>query len=248
MRHIDELKRNSDVCILLGCGSSIDRIKPAQWQNMIKYDLWAVNNWVYHPFIVPDFYHIECKHYDYRIMQRRLLKKQKEYKDVNFIFPKNKMIGMKDGSRVRLSDVAFSKAKKYEYEMRVRDSKREMKTFNSDYNITGKLTKSHDMSLTLLFELIYRMGYKKIVLFGIDLYNSYYFWTNHPEYGEVHHRTNKEHEGKDPKEPHNTHKIKDFIIDFNKRWMLPEGREIFIGYDDTALKGHLQRIYCESMD
>lgn len=233
--------RRTENCVFLGSGSSINNITPEQWQRIKHYDIWTVNNWVYHTSIVPNFYHVEAKWYDYNILKRRFHEKRRLYKDVNFIFPKGKSIRLKDDKRVLLSDIVFSNANKFDYEMQPRDHKRTDKVFNANYKIKGKLTKSYDMSLTAIFEMLFRFEYQNITTFGIDLYNSYYFWTGRPECGEVHHQTNKSHEGKDPEMPHATVKIWQFIVDFNKRWMQPAGREICVGHDDTMLSKFLRK-------
>ena len=228
--------KNSDSCVFLGSGSSINRISKSEWRVLEKYDLWTVNNWVYHPSIVPDFYHVETKFYGYEILQRRMFEKSELYKDTKFIFPKGKLISVNGGSR-SLHKVVPNSMHKFEYLLKSRDVKRTHPIFNANYQIHPKiLTKSYNMSLTILFELMYKFGYKKIIIFGVDLKDSYYFWTGgDPKYGEVHHQVNKEHEGKDPNQPHNTYRIKDFIIDFNRRWMVPNGREILAGYKGTLL-------------
>ena len=233
-------QRKTDNCVFLGSGDSINRITDEQWFKIKKMDIWTVNNWIYHPSIVPDFYHVEAKWYDYGILKRRFEEKKEQYGGVNFIFPKGKSIRMKDDRRVRLSDIVFEGANKFTYDSRPRDNKRTSKVFDANYKMKMKLTKSYDMSVTLLFEMMFRFGYETITLFGVDLYNSYYFWTGRPECGEVHHQTNKSHEGKNPTLPHATAKIYQFIADFNERWMKKHGREIFIGHEDTLLSNYLR--------
>jgi hypothetical protein len=233
----------SECCVLLGSGSSINNITLEQWETLKRYDLFAVNNWVYHPFIVPNFYHIESKWYDYEILQNRLLEKRDLYKNTKFIFPENKIITLKSGFKKPLKDIVFDNAQIYTYKMKSRDPKRLTKTFNAEYSMDKNLlTKSYDMSLTLILELIYRMGYKYIILLGIDLINSYYFWTNKPEYGQVHHQTNKEHEGKNPELPHATYNIKDYIISFNNYWMCPPEKSLLITHKETALYPYIPMV------
>ncbi len=235
--------KRSDVAVFLGSGRSINRISTPEWNAIKKCDVWTVNNWVYHPFIVPNFYHIETKHYGYDILQRRLHEKKKMYGKTKFIFPTGKTIKMKDGSRRVLKNVVAPEHSVFEYSMIGRDVKRTHPIFTADYVMDEfTLTKSYDMSITCIFELLYKMGYKKIITFGIDLMDSYYFWTGgDPIYGKVHHQTNKAHENKDPKEAHNTHKIKDFIFDFNDRWMKPLGKEIVVGHKDSLLCSGLRK-------
>lgn len=229
--------RRSDTCVFLGSGRSINTITPGQWSWLVGQDIWTVNNWVYHPFIVPHFYHIEVKSYNYLLIQQRLHEKRTEYENVNFIFPKDKTLKLDDNSRRWLHNVAFEGAKKFHYPMLGRDPKRSHQVFTARYSPDKHcMTKSYDMSLTAVFELIFHMGYETVILFGVDLHNSYYFWTGgDPKYGQVHHQTNKAHENKDPEDNHATYRLREFLRDFNYRWMKPQGREIFVGHKDTAL-------------
>jgi hypothetical protein len=213
------------------------------WIRIINnFDIWTVNNWVYHPSVVPDFYHIECKWYNYQLMQRRFLEKRKMYANVNFIFPWRKTVKMKDKSILPLHQVAPPECRKFHYRARARDIRRTHPVFTADYKPTIKaVTKSYDMSMTSVLEMMFHFGYRDIILFGVDLKDSRYFWGDgDPKWGEVHHKSNKEHEGKDPNEPHATHRIKDFIVDFHRRHCEPNGRGIYVGHKDTALYPDLE--------
>jgi hypothetical protein len=229
--------------VFLGSGRSILDVSPAMWIRIINnFDIWTVNNWVYHPSVVPDFYHIECKWYNYELMQKRVYEKRKMYANCNFIFPWRKTVKMKDGTILRLCDVAPLGSKKFHYRAQARDIRRTHQTFNADYRPTIKaVTKSYDMSLTSVMELMHHFGYRDVILFGVDLKDSYYFWSDGDErYGEVHHKSNKEHEGKDPESPHATWKIKDFIVDFHRRHCEPVGRGIYVGHKNTLLYPDLE--------
>jgi len=244
--NLSEYKK-SDTCVLLGSGPSICNITPEEWEVIEKYDSCAVNNWVYHPTFVPKFYFIETKWYGYDIIRRRLQEKFEAYKDVVFLFPREKKIRNpreKGKGTQLLRDVAKGFKRRVEYNLVSRDRKRTHPIYTADYVIRpDRFTKSYDMSITCVFEFLLRMGYSRIILYGIDLLTSWYFWTgNDFKYGEVHHQWNKEHEDKDPILPHNTHKIKDFIIDFNERWMKPYHKEIVIGHIDTALYPRLRYV------
>src|SRR5690606_15189392 len=48
-------------------------------------------------------------------------------------------------------------------------------------------------SLGLLISLAYQMGYKKIVLCGMDMQDNYHFW-NHPRYEAIKNKYNLPHE------------------------------------------------------
>ena len=223
--------------VLLGSGSSIRNITDEQWRAIGRYDTWTTNNWVYHPFFVPKFYMVETKWYGYDILERRFRQKWRAYQDTNFLFGYGKRIRMRDGRMPYLRNVVPACAKRYEYTAIARDAKRTHVPFNAGYTPKKhSLTKSYDMSMTLMFELLFKMGYEEVVLFGIDLHDGYYFWSGgESQYGEVHHRTNKEHEGRNPKQPHATYRIADFILDFQRTWMVPAKRNIYVGHQDTLL-------------
>ncbi len=90
-------------------------------------------------------------------------------------------------------------------------------------------------SVTMLLELLCRFKYKKVIFFGMDLTDSRYFWTGKSEYGEVHCQWNKDHEGGNPKQPHNTAHIKNFVVWFSKKKMSKVGGKFFVGHKDTLL-------------
>ncbi len=241
VRSLNELRREKKtrIAVFLGCGPSINDVTEEQWKCLTKYDIWAVNNWIYHPTIVPDFYHVELKHYDFDIMKRRIEEKEAQYRNTNFILPKKKSFD--------LCPVGY---KIYTYVTKSRDPKRTHVIFNADYKPAPGfvLTKSYDMSITAIFELLYNFKYELVYIIGIDLYDSRYFWTGgKEEYGEVHHQWNKEHENKDINLPHNTYKIKDYIVDFNKRWMLSNGRKICVGHKNTLLYPEIEYLSSEKL-
>jgi len=230
--------KESDIAVVLGSGQSINRISKAEWKAIIhKTDTWAMNNWVYHPTVVPKFYHVEAKWYNYNLLRERLEEKRSQYHNTKFLFEKGKGIRHPQQGSKWLHMVADGFPYKFEYPMKKRDPKRTHPVYSADYTMDGVyLTKSYDMSMTCLLELLYKFGYKWVVLYGVDLTNSYYFWSGHEaKYGQVHHQTNKAHEGKDPKLPHNTALISDFIVDFHERRFKPSNREILVGHTKTAL-------------
>jgi hypothetical protein len=221
--------KKSNVAVFLGSGISIRDITDEQWKKIFTYDVWTVNNWVYHPSVVPHFYHIELKYYDFDIVKRRFLEKHDQYKNTKFIIPENKP-NLADALPL---DFPYIFSYKFVHRNRL-----ERKCIDANYDVMDSfvITKNYEASLTSMLEIMYRFGYEKIILYGVDMNNSYYFWTGGDLiYGEVHHQTNKEHEGKDPHLPHQTHHIKDFIIDFNQRFMLTQNREIFVGSTKSAL-------------
>lgn len=249
LKNISEMYqyKKSDTAILLGSGPSINEITPEQ-NNVINIcDKWTLNNWIYHPTIVPDFYHLELKYFNFFIFQRRMNEKRELYKNVKFfIADKKKKITlilpdmtMKKGAGSLIDAIGPQHQYVFKFNCRFMGKSND-KTINANYKMkpnANVLTKKHVMSITLMLEIMYKFGYKKIYVYGVDLKDSRYFWTGGDKsiYGEIHHQHNKEHEGKNPDTPHATYRIKDFMIDFNKRFMIPEGRQIFTATKNTLL-------------
>ena len=236
-------RKQSDTAIVLGSGRSINSISDKLWDEIQSHDTWAINNWVYHPTIVPRFYQIETKCYAYELLNRRLKEKKEQYKNTTFLFPSGKHIRMKDGRVLPLKDVLPNGLRYFELMLAAR-GKRSDESYDADYKFNvHALHKSYNMSMTMLIELLYRLDYKRVVLFGVDLYNSFYFWYGGEEkYGKFHHAFNKQHEHSDPNREHKTSRIKEFIVDFNSRHFVPNNKRIYVGYKDTALYPMLECI------
>lgn len=220
--------KKSNIAIFLGSGSTINDISKKQWKKLKEFDLWTVNNWIYHPEIVPNFYHLELKKYGFEYFKRHMDEKRDKYKDTIFFIQRSKK---------NLDDLIGSQSRTYTY-LQDRDRVHERQNVNADFKMSDgdRLNNLYCSSLTSVLVLMYRFGYSSIILFGVELDNSKYFWTGRdPKYGLVHHQVNKEHEGHKESDPHNTIHIKDFIIDFNERWMIPNKREILVGTKKTLL-------------
>jgi len=254
-----KLKR-TDTMHILGSSESINDITDEQWGDILSADSIALNNFIYHPTIVPKFYTLELKHYDFDIVKRRFNEKWDRYKDVIYVLMRG------DKGIQHLVDAIGHKKEAKIYEIphkergrhpgeesknvavytRTKKVKFDPETYDANYK-PGRipLVKSYSASITTVIDLIYLMGYNKVVFHGHDYYHSRYFWFSGDKmYGEIHCRSNKEHENKNPDEPHNTLHIMNFIIDFNKRHMLPQGREMFIGSKKSLLYPKL-RYYLE---
>jgi hypothetical protein len=240
---IKQLKRNTNIGFILGTAKSVNDIKSEEWDIINNNDNLGINNWFYHPTFIPKMCSLELKKYDWQISKDRITEKwEKGWKNVKWLLSEKKggyvagAIGHEYEAQIYL----------YGFEMRGKHPKIDggWKYINADFDPdNGPLYKSYDASLTTLVHLMYRLGYKYIVLYGVDWTHSYYFWSSGDKiYGKTHCKTNKDHEGKDPKLPHNTEHVINYIIDFNERHMKPQGREILVGYKDTRLYPSLNYI------
>ncbi len=237
MKPIKELwkEKTSDIAILLGTGSSIDEID--KWDKILEHDTLCMNNWVYHPTVVPKWNSLELKHYDFEIQKKRLEEKwDLGWSNVCYLLPSERASYISGA----IGHPGEAKIYVYTHTKRGLHPKVDSRTkINADFDPDdGRLYKSYDSSVTTMIHLLYLMGYKYIILYGLDMKNGLYFWSN-GGCGLTHCKTNKDHEGRDPNIPHNAAHIKDFIIDFNRRHMVPKKRKIFVGNKSTSLYPHL---------
>lgn len=210
-------RKGSDVAVFLGCGSSLNALTKAEWRKIASFDTWVSNYFIYHRF-VPRFYHLELKSskLDWNeIWKRRKESKGRKYDDVNFVVMRG---------RKYLTNAIGEHEHVYCYE-RIKgrcDSRAPIHPTIVTHNCNA--------SFTLVLELLHRFDYKKVLLFGVDLRDSRYFWTGRSEYGEVHDQTNA---GRMPDDVHTTaRRVVNFAVGFNKYKM--RGR-LFVGYRDTLL-------------
>jgi hypothetical protein len=242
-KSLKDFEKNGDTIVLLGSGESLNDITKKQWDIILTKNVWALNNHIYHPFIVPNFYTYELKSYDFPIVKERFAEKWDKYKNVKYVLPNNRIDYLKkalpnDGNNATI----------YVYNYIIRGKHPKLapeQKINANYDPNGnEFVKSYDASVNLMIDMFYKLGYNKIWLFGFDGGNSRYFWTGgDPIYGKVHHQYNKQHEHNDPNRPHNAAAASvDFIIDFNKRHMIPQGKEILIGSKKSILYPSLKLV------
>lgn len=240
--------KKTDTIFLIGSGSSINEITEKQWDIINSYDNMGVNNMFYHPFFIPKSLHLELKSYDWVIAKDRLEEKwELGWKNVNYIFPTERATYIADA----IGHKNQSKIFVYKYAKRGKHPKVDKghTTIDANFNPNTVIYKSYDSSVSSIIQILYLMGYENIILWGIDMSNSKYFWTDMaPEVrGLVHDMWNKQREGKSKDLPHNASHLKNYIIDFNNRHMIPKKREIFVGHTTTALYPELKYFKIEDL-
>lgn len=213
-REYRELRQyvKSDVGFFLGCGPSIGRITSEQKTIIEGYDVWVSNFFIWSD-IIPDFYYAEVGGKYMKLWKEKLKEKGNLYKNVKFILHK-------DDPHDPIIDETPNV---FVYEKR-------KKSNGAEYILDGFVSPSRGASLILILEMMYNLGYKKIILFGVDLSTSTYFWTDKKEYGDVPLQTNKN------MKPHLLHttaeKVIPFVKEFNKDIM--KGC-LYVGHKDTLL-------------
>lgn len=231
MKDLTELckLKGSKVAIFLGCGSSINRITKEQWKRIRTFDTWASNFFIYHDF-VPKFYHLELKSgipEHLRIWRERKRSKGKKYREVVFVIKSDEPHLIK----------AIGEHKHIYCYKRVK-GKCDPKALIHPAIVTHNC----QASLTVVLELLKRFDYKKIILFGVDLKDSRYFWTDDSKYGQVHDNTNS---GQARDKLHTTApKVLKYLYGFNKYKM---GGNLYVGHKDTLLYPGLTYVDIESV-
>jgi len=210
--------KKSNYGIFLGCGSSINDITGVQWKIIEKCDVWTSNNFIYHWF-VPDFYHLELKSGKQEwldLWRRRKLEKGDSYNKVKFIVNRDHC----DHLLPQIGDhpIVFGYPRKV------------WKSNSSCKRNLNFANHSNNASFTLVLDLLSRMNYEKVVLFGVDLKNAKYFWTDNKEFGETHCNTNKNLK-KDSM--HTTAlRVLNFTCDVSYKWF---NRKLYLGYKKSLL-------------
>ena len=230
-------ERTTEDVFLMATGAEINAITPEQWKVIRATDSMAVNNFFYHPEFVPKWIHVELKKYDGPLALERLSEKWNlGWKNVGYVFPVDRSEYIKGcipkGARI------------YNYAFNSRGEHPRLNpkvVVDANFDPNASLYKSYDSSMTTIFQILYLMGYKRIIVMGATMRDSRYFWTGGEAiYGKVHHLFNKSHEHNDPGRAHNASHIKDYVVDFHRRHMAPYGRSILVGHTNTALYPELK--------
>ena len=181
------LKQNkkSDTLFILGSGASINKISNDMWQHIKKNDSLGFNFWILHNHI-PNYYMFEPPiKSNQELLLKLIRQKAKDYIKNNTFFI------MKDVKSLKI------KCEKIPKEIRSRFMAAPKDDFygNTRENFIRSIRLARKLNLlkrnvlysrrASLFSAIYmgwRLGYKKIVLAGIDLNNTDYFYDDPSKY------------------------------------------------------------------
>ena len=181
---INFLKKKNEKVFIFGSGPSINDLTEKNFKEINKYTSIGVSRWIFHDFI-PTFYMIELS-YDEKLNEKYRLRilsilKNKKKKPLFLVYNtksnpskiRNWMRGM-SSTRVFLYEYIrpdiFKKNFGYHFLKSLKYLSEESKKSNLITLGIGS-TIERSISLSLL------LGYSKIVILGVDLKNSKYFWT-----------------------------------------------------------------------
>lgn len=188
-------RKRSDVLFVLGSGPSINQITPDRWQAIARHDSLALNFWVLHPF-VPRFYFFESIEYSQypeaaRLMLQWFARRAEDYHDTLKVAMEIHRRGrqmveelppeFRDNLYAALSVPAPARNEgELEYALQYLTWHQ---LFASDRNYSRLL--KYAASITTAVALAAKVGYKKVVLCGVDLRDQRYFFQDQDLYPET---------------------------------------------------------------
>lgn len=177
--------KSSDTVFILGSGSSINCISGEQWEHIDAHDTIGFNNWTLHPY-VPTYYFFEPTSL-----------KNESQKRMNQQIYNNLSVRSRDYNKVAVI-MHYLERYFFDYGVLQAFDKNDNLYFQSPVNVPGDSLVELDMAYQRAFERgyfnsvnksVYRRGsvakiihfavacgYKKVVLLGVDLNTSPYFF------------------------------------------------------------------------
>ena len=179
--NFDDIRKDikkSDTVFILGTGETINAIPEKQWKHIAEHDSAAINWWPLHSF-VPTYYYSEYPHKtEYFNYFKNMLSDNisKNYQHTIFFLSLNRAV--RRGIHPRVTPELFPENPAicfYQYHKPLR-----FENISELDSSSFERTVFYRGSLTAVLDLMNRIGYKKIVLLGVDLNKHLYFYDNHP--------------------------------------------------------------------
>ncbi len=236
--------KKSDTIFILGSGPSINDITEKEWKHIKKHDSIGFNWWFVHDF-VPTYYMFQSATDG---MLNILKDKYAQYKNTPFLLRGSKLaLGEIDFADERINllknnDVYFVR----EYPIHSRCSIEIEQLFKYvealglfSFNHISDFVPKWRCTLGLLISLSYQLGYKNIVLCGMDMQGADHYW-DHIDYVVIKEKYNLPGVGianlktfTDSKHSNNT--VPQYVYKL-REWMLKKNDvEIYIMNEKTAL-------------
>lgn len=184
INHISTNLRKSDTLFVLGSGASINELSQKDWNNIVKYDSVGFNFWFVHDF-VPSYYIYEESLDKQRnqLFYDILHEKKSLYQDTVFLI---KDIEVKNVSYQKIPPEikhnfylapSISLKKPFLQEKAFHKIMQKCLRFLNLLNKKSiKMLFNRKASIVFIITLAYYLGYKKVVLCGVDLNNNRYFF------------------------------------------------------------------------
>ena len=185
-------KPSADTFFILGAGSSINDLNPANLREIGRHRSVGINTWPIHSFI-PDFYSFECNfRFDDGLDFTRALRSLNR-QDIFEARPPLAVLRLKSNSEIsQLAELPSAFRDRLFFYGRVTPATRKISNLVDELSWflrapapRGPLVVlDSGASVVRMISLGISMGYRKIVLAGVDLDNSPYFWQGNPKYSE----------------------------------------------------------------
>ncbi|MEN8721598.1 MAG: hypothetical protein ABF335_01790 [Alphaproteobacteria bacterium] len=242
--------KTSDTLFILGSGASINELTDADWRKVKSCDSMGLNFWLAHQF-VPNFFMFEESSTPDRKEKFNQLLAQRldDYQGVTFLYKDIERNGLNEYFKAALAKRRFYVVNKIH-----------MPIFgHTEHNIATKayaylqrlgLTKRPMFargSITVAMAIGSLLGYKKIILLGVDLNNVDYFWDSYSEEQRI-----------NSGQPYTIHKtasteygpvtIIDAVHAMNRYLLQPQSIDLYIGSKSSALYPDLPYYFKETHD
>lgn len=240
---------------ILGSGSSINRLSSNQWNEISKNTSIGLNLWFIHDFI-PTFYSFEQSS-DYEIREKVnkiIIKKAKDYQKTPIVL---KDLYGKDFDLTKLPKLDFrvpidisipgDTVKQF------RKGLKKIRRFNKLKLTNKNILFKKRASISMMVMIGWQLGFKEIILCGVDLNNTRYFYEENssyykskgidvPESGQkkdsVHKTINKEF---------GNLTIDQVIYSINDILLKPDGIKLYTAFSDSALSEKLPIYFREDV-
>lgn len=248
---VSSIKR-SDRLYVLGSGASVLDYDEAQWEEIAAHDSVGFNSWIAHDF-VPTFYVMEYLRQlpSGQAFMHNLALREAEYAGVPLLFQYRGTV--LDGAFIEAVPEALRDGVYMIPQLPLpgRDAP-ELRAWVRALRRLGLLTPARDhvevvfsraASVALLTMLGAKMGYSEIVLCGVDLNNTAYFYEVEqaryeaagravPQSGQV---PDSIHKTNDPARVHGGVPIEEVLAILDQEWLRPAGITLSIGSRASAL-------------
>lgn len=233
--------KSNDVIFVLGSGSSVNELGDRVWEEIRSADSIGINFWLIHDH-VPDYYLFEVpRDEDRKIVFRKLLEsKKEEYLGQKCTFLVKDISHGNFGEEVIPQNLRENVYTFFQYNVLGSSLDLVRKSINR-YRFFGVI-KSDSVLLSrraTVFSAVYfawKMGYKKIVLVGVDLNNTRYFYEDDEYKGALvpsSGQTGEVHKTVDPQ--YGSVKIDELICAFNEDVLKPEGVKLYTASKKSLL-------------
>ncbi len=167
--------KKSETLYILGSGKSINAVSASQWRKIQQADSLGFNLFFAHDF-VPTLYHMEFTPEIYTLVSKLLPDKDDSFRKIPFLVNYRHV----DPERP-ICDYLFGAHPMFTVPRAVYRSAAELKVILQYYNAPNRVRRNNFLihyraSLSIAVSLGVLLGYKEIVLLGVDLNNTDYFF------------------------------------------------------------------------